>query len=91
MENKHLVIRKIPLKIFINVLTNIWNNGADFIDISGNPDSVEDIVNIMVPEEYFSNEEEEEEENGQQQHIVETKRLDDDDDDMNEDYLNTLI
>lgn len=86
-----MVIRKIPLKIFINVLTNIWNNGADFIDISGNPDSVEDIVNIMVPEEYLSNEEEEEEENGQQQHIVETKRLDDDDDDMNEDYLNTLI
>lgn len=62
MENKkEVVLKKIPLKIFIDVLTNAYNNGADYIDLIGIPDEVQDNISVAIREEYFSKEEEEEE------------------------------
>lgn len=52
-KNKEVVLRKIPLKIFIEVLTDAWNQGADFIDIIGQADEVQDNIGIAIKEEYY--------------------------------------
>lgn len=61
-NNNEIILRKIPLKIFIEVLTDVWNKGADYIDIIGVPNEVQDNIGIAVKEEYFSKEEEDDEE-----------------------------
>lgn len=83
MENNHLVIKKIPLKMFIDVLVDIWNNGADFVDISGCPDSEQDVIDIRVPDEYISRDEDDNIESG---FIIEREERND----IDEDYLNGL-
>ena len=57
MENnkKEITLRKIPLKIFIEVLTDAWNKGADFVDIIGTPNELQDNIGIAIKEEYYSN------------------------------------
>jgi len=60
-----MMLRKIPLGPFIEILTDLFENGADFIDLSGNVnDDVEaprDSLKITVKPEYLSLEEEDEE------------------------------
>lgn len=53
--SKQVKFRKIPLKILIETLVHIHNSGADYIDILGIEDEVQDIVTIAVEEEYMSN------------------------------------
>lgn len=57
MENnkKEITLRKIPLRIFIEVLTDAWNKGADFVDIIGTPNELQDNIGIAIKEEYYSN------------------------------------
>jgi hypothetical protein len=54
-------LRKIPLGPFIEILQDLFENGADFIDISGDNDdegeSPKDIIKITVKPEYLSDEE----------------------------------
>jgi hypothetical protein len=45
---------RFPLAALLDVLTNIYNSGADYIDIVGTPDEVQDNVGIIVKEEYMS-------------------------------------
>jgi hypothetical protein len=52
-------IRKIPLEEFINILQDLYENGADFIDISGENVTegsvdIKDIMKITVKPEYIS-------------------------------------
>jgi len=62
-----MMLRKIPLGPFIEILTDLFDNGADFIDISGNVndegEAPRDSLKITVKPEYLSpdinNEEEE--------------------------------
>jgi hypothetical protein len=55
MENRQEVtLRKIPLKIFIEVLTEAWNKGADYVDIIGIADQLQDNIGIAVKEEYYT-------------------------------------
>ena len=62
-----MMLRKIPLGPFIEILTDLFDNGADFIDISGDVndegESPRDSLKITVKPEYLSpdinNEEEE--------------------------------
>lgn len=56
MEKKEVKLRKIPLKIFIDNLINLYNGGVDFIDLVGKPDEVQDIIGIMYSEEYMAKE-----------------------------------
>ena len=49
---------KVPLEEFLNVLENIYNSGADFIDIIGEPDGEEGIMKIEVKREYLCPEDE---------------------------------
>jgi hypothetical protein len=55
-------LRKIPLEGLIQILTNLFEDGADFIDISGVQDDREDgpvdVIKITVKPEYMSDENE---------------------------------
>jgi hypothetical protein len=61
----------------MEILSELYNDGADFIDISGMPDEDQDVISIFVREEYMNQDEEEydEEYNG----------------DLSDDDLNQLI
>lgn len=55
MENKkEVVLRKIPLKLVIEILTDLWNRGADYVDIIGMSDEIQDNIAIAAKDEYFS-------------------------------------
>jgi hypothetical protein len=55
-------LRKIPLEGLIQILTNLFEEGADFIDISGVQDDREegpvDVIKITVKPEYMSDDNE---------------------------------
>ena len=55
-------LRKIPLEGLIQILTNLYEEGADFIDISGIQDNREegsiDVIKITVKPEYMSDNDE---------------------------------
>lgn len=59
-------LHKIPLGILIEILTDLFENGADFIDLSGDEnkdgETPRDTLTITVKPEYLSLEEEDEEE-----------------------------
>ena len=61
-----MMLRKIPLGPFIEILTDLFENGADFIDISGDVnnegESPRDSIKITVKPEYLSPDLDEEEE-----------------------------
>lgn len=51
-------LRKIPLEPFIQILTDLFDSGADYIDISGEPGGEEDgkpkdVIHITVKPEYL--------------------------------------
>jgi hypothetical protein len=50
-------LRKIPLEPLIEILTDLFDNGADFIDISGenngDGDELRDIIKITIKPEYL--------------------------------------
>ena len=60
-----MMLRKIPLGPLIEILTDLFENGADFIDLSGNVnddgETPRDTLKITVKPEYLSLEEEYEE------------------------------
>lgn len=51
--SKQVKFRKIPLKLLIETLIHIHDSGADYIDIIGVQDDVQDVVTIAVEEEYL--------------------------------------
>ena len=85
MENNEVVFKKIPLEVFINILQDAWNKGADYIDIIGVPDQVQDNIAVAIREEYMNvNPEEEFEVDVELEHPEDEKDLSDED-------LNQLI
>ena len=55
-NNKRVILRKIPLEIFIDVLMEIYEQGVDYVDIVGIPDEIQDTIGVMYTEEYLSEE-----------------------------------
>jgi hypothetical protein len=55
-NKKEIVLRKIPLGVLLDVLKNAWDKGADFIDIIGVPNEVQDNIAIAIKDEYMSSE-----------------------------------
>jgi 3-dehydroquinate dehydratase len=75
-NNKIITLQKIPIKNLIEILSELYDDGADFIDISGMPNEDQDVISISVREEYMNQDEEyDEESNG----------------DLSDDDLNQLI
>ena len=60
-----MMLRKIPLGPLIEILTDLFENGADFIDLSGNVnddgETPRDTLKITVKPEYLSLDDEDEE------------------------------
>lgn len=55
MENNNkVVLRKIPLEIFIDVLLEIYEQGVDFVDIIGVPDEIQDTIGVTFSQDYIS-------------------------------------
>lgn len=55
-NNKEVRFRKINLQFLIETLTHIYDAGADYVDIVGTQDDVQDTINIVVQEEYMTEE-----------------------------------
>ena len=52
---RRVKFRKIPLKHLIDTLIHLYNSGADYIDIVGVEDKVQDVVTLSVQAEYMNN------------------------------------
>jgi len=60
MENNNTVsFMKVPVQLLMDILQNAWDMGADYVDIIGVPDEIQEEISIAVREEYVSEEEEE--------------------------------
>ena len=57
MDSNEIALRKIPLKILIEILQDAWDRGADYVDIIGVPDEIQDNISIAIKEEYMHREE----------------------------------
>jgi hypothetical protein len=68
MENNktQVTFMRVPVSLLLSVLENAWNDGADFVDIIGTPDEVQEEISIAVRPEYFSEEGDEEEDDNEQ-------------------------
>ncbi len=56
-QNKEIRFRKISLELLLDTLTHIWDAGADYVDIIGIQGEDQDVINIVVQEDYMSDEE----------------------------------
>jgi hypothetical protein len=56
MENKEIRIQKIPLDTLIETLVTLYNQGIDYVDISGTPGTAFDSMAIVFTEEYMTEE-----------------------------------
>lgn len=76
--NEDFKVTKIPLEMFINLLVILYEEGANFIDLSAKVDKDEetDTIKIGVQEDYYDDEEEEEDDDVQPAKII---KLSDDD------------
>jgi hypothetical protein len=54
MEN--MKIRKIDLETLIDILTDIYNKGVDYVDIIGIPGDEQDSLAVSFSKEYMSEE-----------------------------------
>lgn len=55
-EKKQVILRKIPLEIFINVLVDLYDQGVDYVDIVGIPDEIQDTIGVVFEKEYMTEE-----------------------------------
>ena len=53
-QNNKVVLRKIPLEIFIDVLMDIYEQGVDFVDIVGINNEIQDEIGVMFTKEYVN-------------------------------------
>lgn len=49
-----VTLRKIPLQVLIDTLVEIYEKGADYVDIVGIPDDTQDEIRLIVREEYYN-------------------------------------
>lgn len=53
---KEITIKKIYLDTLIKTLVDIYNTGADYVDIVGTTNEEHDVLKIIVKDEYMSDE-----------------------------------
>ena len=61
-RNNEVRLKKIPLRMFLEALTDIYERGVDYVDIIGVPGEEQDSIGISVKEEYFAKEVDDDEE-----------------------------
>ena len=52
-EENVVELRKIPLAGFIDMLQELYDNGADYVDIIAKPNQQQDVISLIVREEYI--------------------------------------
>jgi|32_taG_2_1085360.scaffolds.fasta_scaffold03173_5 hypothetical protein len=90
--SKPITLNKIPVANLIQVLTHLYEEGADFIDIHGEPveGKENDILKVTVRPEYY-NTEEEQSETDPEYLVTEVKPPADDINPISEDDIDDLI
>ncbi len=78
-ENKSITIRKIDIYSLIGALAELYNSGADFVDIIGENHDKNDKISLVVKDEYIN-------ENAE----YENEEIDNDDDDIQSSDLSGL-
>jgi hypothetical protein len=63
-------------------LTHIWDSGADYVDIIGIQGEDQDVINIVVKEEYMSEEDND---------VYDEEEEDNDNDTLSDEDINNLI
>jgi hypothetical protein len=81
-QNKEIRFRKISLELLLDTLTHIWDAGADYVDIIGIQGEDQDVINIVVKEEYMSEEEHD---------VYDEEEEEDNNDTLSDEDINNLI
>lgn len=84
MENNEVTFKKIPLKVFLDILQDAWEKGADYVDMVGVPDEVQDNIAVVIREEYINADPEDEFE-------IDVELENPDDKNLSDEDLNQLI
>jgi hypothetical protein len=87
-------LRKIPLEMLINILQDLYDGGADYVDISGNIDEdgmPRDTIKITVKPEYLSDFDEDNTLNLEQELDLEWSEEDDLPSSLSDEDINDLI
>lgn len=53
-NNNDRIIRKVDLKMLIDTLVDVYNSGANYVDIVGKADEEQDTIGIIVHEDYMA-------------------------------------
>ena len=95
-----LKLRKIPLQALIEILQDLYENGADFIDLSGEQKeengSVKDLIQITIKPEYMLHDERNDDDDDDELEEIELDYSEDDTPDtskrsLSDDDINDLI
>jgi hypothetical protein len=84
MPNNEVVLKKIPLRVLLDILQDAWDKGANYIDIIGNPDETQDSIAIAIHKEYMT-------ESFEDEFEIDVELEDEEDRDLTDDELNQLI
>ena len=77
---KEVKLQKIPLEAFIEALVQLYENGANFVDIIGIPDVDQDIIGLAVKNEYLVDLEEEDDDDEEEEYKIKKQVMLTDDD-----------
>jgi hypothetical protein len=83
-----LKLRKIPLQALIEILQDLYDNGADYIDLSGEQKdengSSRDLIQITIKPEYMLHDERTDDDDYSDDDVSDTKSRSLSDDDIND-------
>jgi len=54
MKKDNIKIRKVPVEAFLNLLSDLFEQGVDYIDIIGMLDEKQDTIGIAFSKDYMS-------------------------------------
>jgi hypothetical protein len=77
---KEVKLQKIPLEAFIEALVQLYENGANFVDIIGIPDVDQDIIGLAVKNEYLVDLEEDDDDDEEEEYKIKKQVMLTDDD-----------
>jgi len=58
-KSNEIRLKKIPLLVLLEALRDVYERGADYVDIIGVPGVEQDSIGIAINKEYFAPEDEE--------------------------------
>ena len=53
-NNNEVRLNKIPLKLFIDALIDVYTSGAEYVDLIGKPGDEQDVIGISVSIDYMT-------------------------------------